>query len=463
MEPNEIDSRLDRANQLLEEGKPKDALECLEPLSDAPLDADDQIEFAALRAWALSDLGDHETAIAQLERALEEHPESVRLLGTLGIVLLNNSELDDARELLERAVELAPEDDVAVANLALVYERMREYRHALELFDRALELGAEVDWVLMRRAQVLAECGEYEEAKRTLRRYLSLAPQDGAQWISLGILHSDDDEYEAAYECYREAESIAAEDSSLRLNWGVTAVRARDLKEARRQLGLLGKIEPRSTRWWLLRAFILEEDGRPGEARTIYDRVLKDAQFKDRGELTYALEMAMDFYARQKLRPRCLRLVERAYLVNACTVELCEAYREASGRYVKKAFWYSIVVEANYRPGLEEVRERGADPNARMTRFAREYQVVARNHDEAVGIVIDFARRMGERNPSVREFVGEEQIEDTFTGIYEVEPESFVFAGDADDSHADDDGGPADDGGPSDNGGPSDGEHRDDA
>ena len=64
-------------------------------------------------------------------------------------------------------------------------------------------------------------------------------------------------------------------------------------------------------------------------------------------------------------------------------------------------------------------------------RFTRAYQVVARNHDEAVGLVMDFARRMGETNTSVREFVGEEPVEDAYTGIYEVEPESYVFVDDA--------------------------------
>ncbi len=37
---------------------------------------------------------------------------------------------------------------------------------------------------------------------------------------------------------------------------------------------------------------------------------------------------------------------------------------------------------------------------------------------------------MSERNPALREFVGEEPIEDSYTGIYEVETDSYVFADD---------------------------------
>lgn len=439
MDPHDIDATLDRANEQLEAGQAAEALHTLDTVPADQLDDDARVEWGALRGWALSDLGRHLEAVDFIERLLDEFPDAVRLLSTLGVVLSNAGELDGAASVLEEAVRLEPDDDISVANLALVCEKLREYERAVELYDRALELGAEIDWVLLRKSNVLTECGEFEEAKKTLKRYLSLVPDDTAQWVSLGILHSDDDEYDSAFACYEAAEKLAPDDPALRLNWGVTAVRARDLKLAHHQLARLRKIEPESTRWQLLQAFVLEEEGRVAEARRIYDRVLRRRKFRDRGELTYALEMSMDFFARHKLRPRCMELVERAYSENACTVELCEAYREAWGRYVKKAYWYSIVLEADYRPGLHEVRRGDGERPLRFTRFARDYQVVARNHDEAIGLVLDFVRRMGERNATVREFIGQEPIEETYVGLYEIEPESFVFSHSAQGDGATDD------------------------
>jgi hypothetical protein len=172
----------------------------------------------------------------------------------------------------------------------------------------------------------------------------------------------------------------------------------------------LQQLEPRSTRWVLLRAFISEEEGEhPTRAAEVYDRVLKRPPVRaDRAELTYALEMAMDFFARHKRRKRCdADCIRRAYDANACTVELCEAYREASGQYVDDAFWFSVIVEADYRPGLLEVHEDSDNPSGPYTRFARDYQVVARNNDEAISLVMDFARQMGEhRTRSSARFVG---------------------------------------------------------
>jgi len=86
------------------------------------------------------------------------------------------------------------------------------------------------------------------------------------------------------------------------------------------------------------------------------------------------------------------------------------------------------MVETDYRPGLSEVRDRIASPQQRFTRFSRAYQIVARNHDEALELVLDFTRRMGEENTAIREFAGEEPVKDTFTGIYEIETDSFVFS-----------------------------------
>jgi tetratricopeptide (TPR) repeat protein len=427
MESEDFDALLEQAGRLLEAGKPDESLACLDAVQESTLDAEDRIEWGSLRAWALTEMGRHEESLDFLSGLLEDFPESARLLGTLGVVLSNKDELEEARDVLEEAIDLNAEDEVALANLALVYEKLREFEHADRLYDEALHLGADIDWVLQRKAAVLTESGRYAEAKATLKRYLSLVPDDATQWVALAILHSDDDEFEGAYACYHIAEHLEPDAISLRLNWGVTAVRARDLETAYAQLARLQKLEPRSSRWQLLRAFILEEEGNVAGSKEVYERVLSRKHFEDRAEMTYALEMAMDFFSRHRLRPACSKLLQRAYVANACTVELCEAYREAAGRYVDQAFWFSIMIEADYRTGLPEIHDGNPQPANGYKRFVRDYQVVARDHDEAVGLVIDFARNMGEKNPAVREFVGDEPVEDTHTGIYEVEPACYVF------------------------------------
>lgn len=422
-------SILDRAQQLLADGRPEEALHLLDELDPSLLDTDDQHAWISLRAAVLAELGRMDAALELLDKALEESPESARLLSTLGVILANVDELEEACEVLEDALQLEPDNAFILMNIAGVYERLRDFPRATEFYEKSLAAGADLEWVLPRLASMLVEAGRYAEAKATLKRYLSVLPDDVEQWIALGVLHNDDGEYEAAYECFRAAERVNPDSPQLRLNWGVSAVCAKDLKAAYQQLAALKALDPKGARWWLLRAFILEEEGNLAGAREIYERVVARRRFNDQAELTYALEMAMDFFARRHERPRCSRLLQQAYALNACTVELCEAYREVAGHHVDRAYWFSLLIEADYREGLSEVRQRGRRKARRYTRFVRDYQVVARDHDEAVGLVLDFAKKMGEKNASIREFIGIEPIENAHTGIYEVEPESYVFSG----------------------------------
>jgi hypothetical protein len=178
----------------------------------------------------------------------------------------------------------------------------------------------------------------------------------------------------------------------------------------------------------LLKALVEEEQGETEVAAQTFVNALARVSRDDYAELTCAFEMSMDFFARRKTLDDCERLLDQAYAANACTVELCEAYREATGPLVERANWYSLILEGDYRPGLEEVTDPGDAVNQPHTRFLRNYQVIARDHDEAIALVTHFAERMGESKLLVREFAGDEPLTDAHLGIYEVERESLVLA-----------------------------------
>ena len=430
MNSDEIHAVLDQAHDLLEAGQPADAVACLKPLEHNLVERDHRIEYAAIMAWSLSELQRGNEALDILDPLLEEFQDSARLHGALGIVLSNDGELEEASRALDLATTLDPSDEVALANLGLVYEKMQQFELALTLYNRAIDQGAEIDWLLQRTAAVQAELGDYAEARSTLKRYLSLVPEDVDQWITLAILHSDDFEYEEAFACYRAAEQIAPDSTALRMNWGVTAVRAERIEIARQQLKYLARLEPDMARPLLLEAFIHEERNETEEAEQRYAVALERMRSDDLAELTYTLEMVMDFYVRRQNSGECKRLLRKAYQLNACTIDLCQDYRELFGKSVDRANWYSMVLEADYRTGLTEIVEADDDgkrPPA-FTRYLRHIQVIAADHDEALAMVMRFAREMGEKHVQVREFINEEVVEDVHTGIYEVERESLVFA-----------------------------------
>ncbi len=428
MQPHDLDAVFEQANRHLEAGKPEDALRCLAPIEGALLEVDDRIEWTALSAWALTELGRHREALDRLEPLLAEFEESARLLGALGVVFSNMGRLEDACEVLEHAQELDPEDHSLVANLGLVYEKLNQFENALSRYDEALARGGEVDWLLQRRAAVQTELGDDRGAAATIKRYLSLAPDDDAQWINLAILYSDQDDFTSAFACFAEAARVAPDSPLLRLNWGVTAVRAKRVDVAREQLEVLNRIDPGSSRPILLQAFILEEEGGLDAARAEYRRALAACAPGDDAERTYALEMAMDFAARHELLDECDALFAQAYRENACTLELCEPYREVKGEPLDRGSWFSVTIEADYRAGLCEIADtETAEPQGPPTRYQRVFQVVARDRDDALTSIRNVLDQNGETNAVIREFLNEESLENTHSGIYEIERDSLVF------------------------------------
>lgn len=420
MDSEYIESVLVQASNLLETGKPAESLQCLEQIEGIVAEPEDRIECGTLRAWALSEMDRIDDALQALEPLIDEFPNNARLHGTFGVVLSNADELEAARASLEKAVSLDKRDDVAASNLALVCEKMGDLGTAIKLYDRALDLGAELDWTLQRKAAVLYDLGDFEGAKGTLKRYLSLVPDDAEQWITLGIWLTDAEQFEEAARAFATSEELNPESPTLRLHWGESEARAGHIKAARRQLKLLQRLAPGSPLPSLLRAWILEQEQNFTAADKCYREAIERVRPEDYSELTFTLESAMDYYVDLRDRAMCDRIFEDAYFHNACTIELCEAYREAGGEKIGDAVWFSALIEADFRDDLTPWIRRGRDGDSHPTRYYRNIQIIAKDRDDAIATAVCVLERMGERNVRFVEFVGWEALDEAYTGVYEI-------------------------------------------
>lgn len=430
MDRDQFDEMLENAGRLLDDAKFEEALACLDQIPQPLSDAEDRVEWGTMRAWALAELHRIDEALDLADTLLEEFPEHARVHCAMGFALSQADCLADALDALEHAYELDPSDELVLINLAHVYERVRDYERAVKIYDEAIEAGVRVDWVLVRKAAALADADRLPEAIATLRRYLSLMPDDAEQWSELAMLLAEHGDADAAVDGFSQAAELAPDDAETRMNWGLTLVRAGQLDAAREQMAHIVRIEGRQARAQLLEAAILEQEGHVRLAEQCYERLLAELDPSREFDLVFTLERAMDFFSRQKNRKRCEELLRRAYVENACTVELCEAYREIETRFARKAYWLSLVLEADYRRGLREAYTRGKDRQRSRGRYLRNFQVVARDRDDAVAMVLDFAARMGEKRARIREIVREEAIDDAYTGLYEIERDSVVLARD---------------------------------
>jgi Flp pilus assembly protein TadD len=132
------------------------------------------------RVDELSEAGDYEAALQELDRQLESHPLEPAVHTARGWALenLGPQGLPDARDAYVRALELDPQALWAKEGLSNVYRRMGDPEEADRLAREVIEEGTprcheEIDLL-----ELIGWCqlrlGDYEEAVTTLRQALEL-------------------------------------------------------------------------------------------------------------------------------------------------------------------------------------------------------------------------------------------------------------------------------------------------
>jgi tetratricopeptide (TPR) repeat protein len=86
----------------------------------------------------LTDTSAPEAAVIRLNEAIQEFPQSPKLLFALGVAYFKNKKHDQAAIAFRKAVELDPKFASALAYLGLTYDETGKYAEAIELYKRAL-------------------------------------------------------------------------------------------------------------------------------------------------------------------------------------------------------------------------------------------------------------------------------------------------------------------------------------
>jgi tetratricopeptide (TPR) repeat protein len=132
------------------------------------------------RVEELSDAGEYEAALAELDRQLESHPFEPAVHTARGWALenLGQTELPAARQAYTRALELDPSALWAKEGLSNVHRRMGDRAEADRLAREVIEEGTPRSDVEIDLLELVGWCqlrlGEYDVAVKTLRRALEL-------------------------------------------------------------------------------------------------------------------------------------------------------------------------------------------------------------------------------------------------------------------------------------------------
>lgn len=145
---------------------------------------DYQIETLMNRAFHYADMGEWETALAWIDRALELAPEDTEVLYNRARIL---QEMDEEASIpvYERAADLTDYDPRPAYNLGNIHKRRGEWEQAIACYEQAISLDPAYPSPHHNLGTVYEELGEMERAIELWRKVLVLDPSHQNARIAL--------------------------------------------------------------------------------------------------------------------------------------------------------------------------------------------------------------------------------------------------------------------------------------
>ena len=151
------------------------------------------------------DIGDSETALLALERAVAINPTLSESRANLGNIYLENGRTADAVRQYLAALDLNPNDPKTHNNLGNAYMELTRLSPAVSSYRQALALDPNFVDAYRNLALVYVKLKQYGHALTQLRQAATLAPRDPAVHSQMGDLYLRMDKYSTAISQFHEA------------------------------------------------------------------------------------------------------------------------------------------------------------------------------------------------------------------------------------------------------------------
>jgi serine/threonine protein kinase/tetratricopeptide (TPR) repeat protein len=166
--------------------------------------------------------GDIETAIATVQVALENLPDSVFLYEKLGWLHYENWNYDAAIDALETAIGLDPDWSDAYSTLAEVWFEIGEEEKALEVLEKALDENPARDDIHEKLGYYYMELGRYDESISSFNAAIAINPEYAWPYIGLANVHTTVGDLDSAIDALNNADAHSYNDPWVleAIGWG---------------------------------------------------------------------------------------------------------------------------------------------------------------------------------------------------------------------------------------------------
>jgi len=151
----------------------------------------------------LQELGDCYTSVGNFtqaqryyEKAASMGPDEAGPYIGLGVVALQQNQLEDAEISFRVACRLAPDSAKAHTGLAMAFQQRQDYQQAFEMYMKSLELDCDNITALLGLFQTSCEMGSFGKVIYYLQVYLKMHPGDTSVMFSLAALYMKDGQLE---------------------------------------------------------------------------------------------------------------------------------------------------------------------------------------------------------------------------------------------------------------------------
>lgn len=305
MKTNQDNIVADRVERMFKEGRGQEAVELCRQICEA--------EGARLEDWLLygcvsADMGNKQTAMAALTKAVELDPNCVeaqiglgKLLATsgdyaaaidrlrkaaqlqpnnadvwlsLGIALGLAKQALEAEVCCRRCLELQPDSASGRFNLANALQAQGKLKEAVTEYEAALAIEPQMPmgWSMLSQTQVVL--GKLAEAETAALRALSLQPRLGEAHFTLGNILAARGELERAHEHFRQATELLPGFSAAPMRLGQILYQLGDHAAAAEVLQKVIDADPKLVQAHFLLGEVLNEQKFYGKAALSYRNAL---------------------------------------------------------------------------------------------------------------------------------------------------------------------------------------------
>jgi tetratricopeptide (TPR) repeat protein len=212
-------------------------------------------------------VGKQESAIDLILKAIAANPYNYLYYNTLGDVLRDGGQFDEAAIRYRQAFACKPDCVDALFNLGNVLQQQRQFDDAIVCYQQALAIKPDYAEAHVNLGVALMALSKFDDAVVSFNQALVLKPDYSEAYNNLGAAFKNQGKIEEAVVCYHKALAIKPDYAKALFNLGTTYFIKKDFAEAMRWYQASLAVDPHQVEAHQNIASILLDEGRLDEAQ----------------------------------------------------------------------------------------------------------------------------------------------------------------------------------------------------